>query len=244
MYNKRMKIVSEREVLVDIEKKRKERYARRERFIELSVFVFLFLPSIVLSFFFPLEKNIDPFLTALATVSREISLTALVLFFLWRNREPKHEIGLTGRTLGDEILIGVILFAPFAAALNLVTAILRSAGFSAPGVAVEQVRLDNAPALVLAAVFIFLIALCEEVIFRGYLLNRLRQLSGSFWVGASLSSLMFALGHGYQGSAAVIAIGMAGFVLAAIAGWRQSLTAPIVMHFLLNLFSIVFSSSR
>src|SRR5690606_13436851 len=61
---------------------------------------------------------------------------------------------------------------------------------------------------------------------RGYLLLRLRSLTGGTAVAVVLSSVIFALGHSYQGAAGTIAVGMIGALLAVIYLWRGSIVAP------------------
>ena len=54
-----------------------------------------------------------------------------------------------------------------------------------------------------------------------------------------LSSVIFALGHGYQGAAGAIAVGIIGALLAVIYLWRGSIVAPVVLHFVQNFTGIV-----
>lgn len=54
-----------------------------------------------------------------------------------------------------------------------------------------------------------------------------------------LSAVIFSLGHGYEGTAGVIKVGMMGLISALVYVWRGSLVAPMVMHFLQDFLSIV-----
>ena len=54
-----------------------------------------------------------------------------------------------------------------------------------------------------------------------------------------LSAVVFALGHGYQGSAGAITVGAMGLAFALVYVWRRSLVAPVVMHFLQNFTVLV-----
>ena len=60
----------------------------------------------------------------------------------------------------------------------------------------------------------------EEVIARGFgLLGLTRLLGGSpraWWIGLALSSVLFGLGHAYQGPSGMIATGLVGFALGSI----------------------------
>jgi membrane protease YdiL (CAAX protease family) len=54
-----------------------------------------------------------------------------------------------------------------------------------------------------------------------------------------VSSFIFALGHGYEGSAGVVTVGIMGLVFAMVYLWRGSLVAAIVMHFLQDFTGIL-----
>ena len=66
---------------------------RRSQVLELLVFLFLILPSMAFSFAV-VKQGQAPFpITALATILRDLSLLALIHFFLWRNQEPVATVG-------------------------------------------------------------------------------------------------------------------------------------------------------
>jgi uncharacterized protein len=54
-----------------------------------------------------------------------------------------------------------------------------------------------------------------------------------------LSGLVFSLGHGYEGASGVITVFFLGTVFALVYLWRQSLVAPIIMHFLQDFTGII-----
>jgi membrane protease YdiL (CAAX protease family) len=54
-----------------------------------------------------------------------------------------------------------------------------------------------------------------------------------------LASVIFAIGHGYEGSAGIATVGVMGVIFALVYLWRGSLVAPIVMHFLQDFLAIV-----
>jgi len=83
------------------------------------------------------------------------------------------------------------------------------------------------------------VALTEETIFRGYLILRLRAVRRSSVLAVVLSAAIFSLGHGYEGTAGVMTVGVMGAIFAIIYLWRKSLVAPIVMHFLQDFVGIV-----
>jgi hypothetical protein len=75
--------------------------SRPEQLVEVSVFLFLILPSMFLSFFAVKQGSLSFVLVALATILRDLALVSLILFFfMWRNGEPL--IGLAGRSKPSE----------------------------------------------------------------------------------------------------------------------------------------------
>ncbi len=72
---------------------------------------------------------------------------------------------------------------------------------------------------------------CEEFLFRGYLLQQFRRWFGSVAPAIGLSTLIFACMHFYEGSAAVIQIGGLGAFYAAIAVRRGNLRHVMIAHF-------------
>jgi len=113
-------------------------------------------------------------------------------------------------------------------------------GFSSPHSALRSVlsihRWTEAP---LACLLVIVVAICEETIFRGYLLLRFAAVSRSMPFAVFLSTFIFAMGHGYEGGAGLAAVGFLGLVFALIYLRTQSLVAPIVLHFLQDFVGVL-----
>ncbi len=77
-------------------------------------------------------------------------------------------------------------------------------------------------------------AVCEEYVFRGFLLWALVGWTGSPWFAAAVVSLSFGLAHGYQKLAGVIRAGTLGMLLAVPTILTGSLFPAIVAHFWIN----------
>ena len=78
------------------------------------------------------------------------------------------------------------------------------------------------------------VSIYEEVIFRGFVLNRLRHLIRSNLLAVFFTSLVFGGLHIYQGPIAVALVFALGMVLGFVVLWRKSLMPAIVAHFLFN----------
>ncbi|MEP7028768.1 MAG: type II CAAX endopeptidase family protein [Candidatus Eisenbacteria bacterium] len=79
--------------------------------------------------------------------------------------------------------------------------------------------------------------ICEEFVFRGYLLRQFAAWFGGPWPGLIASSIVFGLGHAYQGLAPVLLITGLGMAFGAIALLTRRLGPGIVAHALTDLVS-------
>jgi membrane protease YdiL (CAAX protease family) len=75
-------------------------------------------------------------------------------------------------------------------------------------------------------------AFSEELIFRGYVITRIRKLTGSFWLGAVLGSAAFSFGHLYQGMAGVLLTFIYGLLFSGLFIARKSVFPCVVAHFM------------
>jgi membrane protease YdiL (CAAX protease family) len=208
--------------------------------VEVHVFLFLMVPSMILSFFAVKQGILNFNLVAIATILRDLGLVSLILFFVWRNGEPVNSIGWTSKNAWRELGIGIGLYIPFFSASGLVERALQMAGFSIPPTPLPSFTSPvGIGEFSLGVVLVVVVALAEETIFRGYLILRLKAITARSFVAILLSAALFSLGHGYEGSAGVITVGVMGFFLALVYMWRQNLIAPIVMHFLQDFIGIV-----
>jgi len=104
----------------------------KEQFLEISVFLFLIVPSMALSFFAIKQGGLSFSLSAVATILRDLSLVSLILFFLWRNRELVRSIGWNFTNFWKELILGVSLFFPMFYTSGILENALRAAGFLVP----------------------------------------------------------------------------------------------------------------
>ncbi|NKE70071.1 CPBP family intramembrane glutamic endopeptidase [Candidatus Manganitrophus noduliformans] len=207
--------------------------------IEAAVFLFLVVPSMIFSFYSSRQAGLSFALMASGTILRDLALVSLIFYFLWRNAEPVDWIGWRFDRFGREAALGVALFIPFFFGAALLGSALQEAGLSAPSTPPTAFLPERtAGQMLLALALVIVVAVAEETIFRGYLLLRFTAITRNPTVSLFLSSAIFALGHGYQGTAGVVTVGVMGFVFGLVYFWRRSLVAPMVMHFLQDLTAI------
>lgn len=216
------------------------RPARHEAWLEISVFLLLIVPSMILGYFETQTTSVSFVLAALSTIFSDLGLVALILFFLWRNGEPLTRVGWTWRNFFGEMLIGVLLFIPAFIITTLVEFVLGVAGLSSPSPASQSFLTPHGTAqLALAVLMVIVVAIAEETIFRGYLILRFENLLPSAGSAILLSAFIFSLGHGYEGGVGIVTVGIMGIILALVYVWRRSLVAPATMHFLQDFLVIV-----
>lgn len=206
---------------------------------EVAVFLFLIVPSLALSLFGGHQGLGFP-LTATATIFRDLALVSLILFFLWRNGEPRERIGWTWRHAYRELALGVLCFVPVSLGAAAVERLLLDVGLTTPKTAVPTfLQVQGTAEIILALLLVAVVAVAEETIFRGYLLLRFGAILHGTGRAVLLSSAIFAIGHGYEGSAGLVTVGFLGAAFAVIYVWRKSLIAPMVMHFLQDFLGLV-----
>jgi membrane protease YdiL (CAAX protease family) len=212
----------------------------KTQLIEVAIFLFLIVPSMALSFLAVKQGSLGFVLVAVATILRDLALVSLILYFIWRNAEPLRAIGWTLKNAKKDLLLGAVLFLPFFVVTGLLEKVFQAMGFTVPSTPTPSfLHVHGAWEYVLGTVLVVIVAIGEETIFRGYLMLRIRAVTGSAAAAVLLSAFIFSLGHGYEGSAGVLTVGVMGAIFAVIYLWRQSLVAPIVMHFLQDFIGIV-----
>lgn len=77
---------------------------------------------------------------------------------------------------------------------------------------------------------------CEEILYRGLLLATLVSMVGT-WPAVAISSVIFGLGHAYQGISGIVRTGLVGLVLAWLTVSSGSLFIAIVLHAVIDLTS-------
>ena len=140
--------------------------------------------------------------------------------------------GFTARGMAGDIGRGLAVFLGGLAVLLVLGVILRP--FHPPDhrAVVEALRPHTRAELALWLVVSLSAGVCEEFVFRGYLLRQWSRWSGSVAVGVVVSTLLFGCMHVYEGSGAVVQITGLGAWYAIVAVRRGNLRSVMVAHFL------------
>ncbi len=213
--------------------------SRRIQIIEVLILLSLILPSMFISLSVMKRSSLTFPQVAGSSLARDLALLALVLYLVWRNGERFASIGLSVKGVTRELFLGLILFFPFFFGIGLIEKVLRSLGYLFPTQPPSYLTPSGTGQFALALILLVVVAITEEVIFRGYLILRLDSFLKNTGAAVFLSAFVFSIGHGYQGRGSVIAIGFMGIFFGLIYLWRKSLVAPMVIHFLQDFLAMI-----
>lgn len=182
--------------------------------------------------------QLEPTATIEARLLREgtiWALLAIVIFYALRvEKLPAATIGLRNHGWKATVLRG------FAAGLVL-TLIAGATVYVAK--TFFHLQTDNHLVAMLAGMPVWMIVLLslragftEEIIYRGYLLDRLGRLSGSPWVGVLGSIALFTLMHfgGWQAGQLVL-VALAGTLFTALYLWKRNIMIAVIAHSMVDL---------
>lgn len=165
-----------------------------------------------------------------------ITAVLLLVVAFWEGSQLRS-VGLrTPR--GGEIVLGLgvgaawLLFA--AAATNLVMEPLGLAMESETATTLQGFSLLQRLSLVATA------AVSEEVLFRGFLMERVEEITGRTWLAVLATVLLFVGGHAADFGPVINAWqALITLVLALLYLWRRDLTAPIVVHAVIDGWGLI-----
>jgi CAAX protease family protein len=186
-------------------------------------------------------------------VSRDLRFPALILtqgililgglrLLLALRGQRWTDVGLKAFRTRDIALALVAMAACFAANILLTGAVFALL----PGEVDEHLQLLERIALRLGeeipfagvAALMFFVGVYEEMAARGFLLSRARSALGGTWAPVLLSSLLFGLGHLYQGWIGVAQTAAIGVILAGLTVRWGTLWPAILAHASLNTVSL------
>jgi membrane protease YdiL (CAAX protease family) len=165
------------------------------------------------------------------TIVWEWLLTAYVLFGVRSRGKSLAEVTGARWTSARDVLrdIGIAL-AFWIVALIVLGLVATSMRFHGSRETVSALAPEG-PAQIATWVLLCVTAgFCEETIFRGYLQKQFIAWIGSVPAGIFLSAAVFAICHIYQGTKAVVVIGVYGLLFGILAQWRNSLRPGMMTH--------------
>jgi len=159
-----------------------------------------------------------------------LAIVILAIVRFWEAR-PLSSIGLVPPTrsailFGAKIVLGLIALAIVAGLA------VQSSGLPLPE---QPEQLVISLPLWLQLLVAASAGFTEEVLFRGYAIERMTELTGSRWIGALLPVLVFGAAHAsFWGVGHAIVAGFTGLWLSLLYLWRRNLWTNITAHALLD----------
>ena len=158
-----------------------------------------------------------------------------LVFYVWKGVRRRGAIGLRdligGRWLKarDLLVDAALAFGAWSVWMALLAAWSRWIG-SEPAVSINPLLPRGAVEVSLWILLSLSAGVCEELVFRGYLLRQFESLLGGRWSALALQAALFGVSHGYQGSGACLKIALYGALFGMLALWRGSLRPGMMGH--------------
>lgn len=174
----------------------------------------------------------------LATILFQWLLAALVAWRAFARGLSLHELGIHG-TAGVSLLAVTLMGAALIAASHWAN-LRRMARSDHPNL--QRLRAlgsrlfpRSRPELALFVVLSLTAGICEEFLFRGFVMAALFRTGLPTWLVVALSSAMFGVAHLYQGKGGSVGTGILGMLFAGVRLAYQSLLPAVVWHAVLDI---------
>jgi len=208
-----------------------------------TTFVLCFSIAAPLSLIYIITPWLTPLVSPTACpVIIEICFWAMALVVLvvvlWWERQSLRSIGFRRLTWKEGLLalsLGIFLFLPI---LMWVIFIERRAGISAT--VMDMVEAVAKFPIWLRILWAARAGFVEEVLYRGYPIERLNRLTGRIWPGALISLIIFVVLHLPSGLGQTVGLVLPiGIILTGLYVWKRNLTLNIAVHFLTDSLVLV-----
>jgi membrane protease YdiL (CAAX protease family) len=171
------------------------------------------------------------------TIAEEWAVTLILLgiVFLWERR-TLASIGVKQMS-GRDVLWGVVGFVVGAFSFIITAPLVKALdlGTTSGGIAqLAQASIVSRVAIVITA------GITEEILFRGYPIERLTEMTGRIGWGAGIAYIAFVLLHiPFWGLGGTIQIGVWSLIVTLLYVWRRNLLACMLMHILNDAYAFI-----
>jgi uncharacterized protein len=95
--------------------------------------------------------------------------------------------------------------------------------------------------IALRAAMVFTAGICEETLFRGYAIERLKLLAGNIWLAGLIATVLFTLAHipRYGLSMGLVGVGGIAVALALLYIWRRNIWPCVALHWFVDGISLL-----
>jgi len=92
----------------------------------------------------------------------------------------------------------------------------------------------------LLVITVLIVATAEEILYRGYAVERLAGITGSYWIAGAISVLVFGAAHiPNWGLGAALTTLISGAILTVFYIWQRDLTANIIAHVVTDFMGLI-----
>jgi membrane protease YdiL (CAAX protease family) len=187
----------------------------------------------------PRTTKMDRLTLYASTIAFQWAAAGVILWRATARGIRPDQLGLSVRQPSLTVSLSIVLGALFLA--NQTFSVNRLASRSSelkgllPQLALKVFPQDNLERLAFVAL-VSTVALCEEVIYRGFIQFVFQDVTGgAVLLGILFSAVFFALAHFYQGTRGLLSTFAVGLLFATVRSWTGSLIPPISAHFVADL---------
>jgi uncharacterized protein len=196
----------------------------------------------------PATTKRDRLVLYASTVTFQWAATAVILWRVGVHGIAFAKLGIgiprPGLTTMVTISLAVLVLANQLLSLRRLTTHPESAQGLLPQIALKIFPQDSAERVAFFVV-VTTVAICEELIYRGFTQCILQEWSGRvIFVSIAGSAVLFSIAHLYQGARGLITTFVVGILFATIRFWTGSLLAPVVAHFIADITAGMLAPSR
>lgn len=180
-----------------------------------------------------------------ARIGREIVWVAFgALLLLWVTqieRLPLASIGLKRPSKGT-------LGWGLAATVALIATVMLTFAVIAPALGLHQ-NMKQTAAIVQVPMWLLILTpivagVTEEILYRGYAIERIEFLTGNRWIAAVVSGAAFLLAHWSWGPTQLILVAFATVILVGLYLWRRDLVCVMIAHVLADLIGFALARAQ
>ena len=171
-----------------------------------------------------------------------IAFGALMLFWVMRvERLPLSSIGLRKPNWGT-------LGWGLATAVALLATVMLTFAVIAPALSLKQ-NMTTTAGLVQVPLWLLLLTplvagVTEEILYRGYAIERLTFLTGRRWLAGLVAGAAFILAHWSWGGLQMIIVAFATVILVGLYQWRRDLACCMLAHALADLIGFALARAQ
>jgi membrane protease YdiL (CAAX protease family) len=192
----------------------------------IGLLVFLSIPFLL---------QLMPLTFMLAELGFWLLLLVMILWIYFVEKRTIASIGwkkLTVKTVFGGLGLGLVLFIVF----GISTMVIQKLGLELNQEIAEMISGKSLPVLFL---LVLRAAVVEEVLYRGYAIERINELTKSKWIAGLVPLIMFMLVHLAWGVGHLLFIFIAGGLLTLMYVSKRNLGLNIIAHFTVDVIAIL-----